>query len=143
MDPRYPGFNYDNYLFASEYVESGNINNESHHIRKGDVSNFDLDGYEKAGARLFITRFAPSLTFKGNRFYFNKAVIDKLNNPEFVEILFEPKERLVAIRKSNKDNPFSFKWVSNKGKGITKSCSGFMLTLYELMKWNDNYQNIA
>lgn len=140
VDPRYPGFNYDNYLFASEYAESGNINHELHHIRKGDVSNFDLDGYEKADARLFITRFTPSLTFKGNRLYFNKAAIDKLNDPEYVEILFEPKERLIAVRKSYKDNPFSFKWVSNKGKGITKSCSGFMLTLYELMKWNDNYQ---
>ena len=140
VDPRYPGFNYENYLFASDYVANSDGDKRNHQIRKGDVSDFDLDGYEKADARLFVTRFIPSLTFKGNRLYFNKASIDKLNNPEYVEILFEPKERLLAVRKSFKGNPFAFKWVSNEGKGITKSCSGFMLTLYELMKWNDNYQ---
>ena len=140
IDPRYPGFNYSNYLFASDYANNDAVAVEQPTITKGDVSSFDLEGYEKADARLFVTRFMPTLTFKGNRLYFNNASIQKLDKPEYVEILFEPKEHLIAVRKSTQNNPFSFKWVSNKGKGITKSCSGFMLTLCELMKWNDNYQ---
>ena len=140
IDPRYPGFTYENYLFASDYAYEDKPQVQSPHIRKGDVSNFDLSGYEKADARLFVTRFSPTLTFKGNRIYFNKACMAKLDDVDYVEMLFEPKERLIAIRKSNKDQPFAFKWKASDGRGIPRSCSGFMLTLCELMKWNDCYQ---
>lgn len=140
IDPRYPGFTYDNYLFASDYAHEDKSQVQSPNIRKGDVSNFDLSGYEKADARLFVTRFSPTLTFKGNRIYFNKACMSKLDDADYVEMLFEPEERLIAIRKSNKDQPFAFKWRASDGRGISRSCSGFMLTLCELMKWNDSYQ---
>lgn len=138
---RYPGFNYDNYLFASKYLDEQGISKERKAIlKKSDVSDFDLEGYEKADSRLFQHRYAPTISFKDNKLYFNKTAIERLDSNQYIEILFEPKERLLAVKKASKDSPYAFKVVDKDERGIAVNCSGFMLTLNEIMKWNDKFQ---
>ena len=140
----YPGFTLENYLFASNYAyefdEEGNLIEKNIKIKRGDVSDFDLNGFEKVDSHLFLNREYPVLSFSKNKIRFNSGCLDRFIGTQYIEILFEPKEQLLAIRKSNKDNPHAFKWSSDDGKSLTKSCSGFILILYECLKWHDGYR---
>lgn len=140
----YPGLTLENYLFASDYAYEFDDNGEriekSIKIKRGDVSDFDLNGFEKVDSHLFLNREYPMLSFSKNKIRFNSGCLDRFNDTQYIEILFEPKEQLLAIRKTNKDNPHAFKWSNDDRKSLTKSCSGFILILYELLKWNDGYR---
>ena len=145
VETKYPGFTYENYLFASNFAYSfddkGERIEEDIKIRKGDVSNFDLDGYEKVESQLFFNHASyPILTFSKNNLIFNKTCLGKMKEPEYVELLFEPKELLLVIRESTPDNPHALKWRNENGKSLLKSCSGFILVLYECLKWNQDYK---
>lgn len=57
---------------------------------------------------------------------------------DFVEILFNPVEKLIAIRPTEKLTPGAVRWKRNKnGKEIPGaiSCSAFTTLVYELMQW--------
>lgn len=140
----YPGFTYENYLFASNYAYSFDKNGERVEegikIRKGDVSSFDLSGYEKVDSHLFLNKSYPILSFSKNTLLFNKTCLGKMKEPDYIELLFEPKELLLVIRETDKDNPNAIRWKNDNGKSLLKSCSGFILVLYECLKWNSDYK---
>lgn len=58
---------------------------------------------------------------------------------EYVEILFNSIEKIIAVRPCEKDNVNAVRWGTiRKGKWavLPKSCRGFSQPLYELMDWN-------
>ena len=59
--------------------------------------------------------------FKQNQMYFNKACIDKMNKSNYVELLFEPTEKLLAIRSCLPNHEYAIKWVTTKDDKITPS----------------------
>ena len=68
---------------------------------------------------------------------FNRACIEALNT-EYIELLFNPIEKLIAIRSSEKGMPGSICWRKAKGnkyEGTSIGCSAFTAIVYELMKW--------
>ena len=57
---------------------------------------------------------------------------------DYIEILFNPVEKLIAIRPSKKELPGALRWKKEKdGKEVTVSigCTAFMTIVYQLMKW--------
>lgn len=99
---KYSGFTYNNYLFASEFAytkdKNGNIiKDKIKPIYKNDLSNFDLSDFEKVDSQLFSTVSQPMCWFKYNQMYFNRACIDKMKNTQYIELLFEPTEKLLAM----------------------------------------------
>ena len=57
---------------------------------------------------------------------------------DYIEILFNPVEKLIAIRPSEKELPGALRWKKEKdGKEVTVSigCTAFMTIVYQLMKW--------
>ena len=116
---KYSGFTYENYKFASDFAfdkdKDGNvIRDKIDDIDKRDISSFDLTGFEKVDSQLFSRAGQPMCWFKQNQMYFNKACIDKMNNTNYIELLFEPTEKLLAIRSCKANHEYAIKW------GVTK-----------------------
>ena len=145
---KYSGFTYNNYLFASEFAytkdKNGNIiKDKIKPIYKNDLSNFDLSDFEKVDSKLFSTVSQPMCWFKYNQMYFNRACIDKMKNTQYIELLFEPTEKLLAIRSCNEYDDYAIKWgveKNDKLSPITKTSSGISHVLFDCMEWNEDYR---
>ena len=150
---KYSGFTYENYKFASDFAfdkdKDGNvIRDKIGDIDKRDISSFDLTGFEKVDSQLFSRAGQPMCWFKQNQMYFNKACIDKMNNTNYIELLFEPTEKLLAIRSCKANHEYAIKWGVTKDDKIsplTKTSSGISNILFKCMEWNpeDRYRMVG
>jgi hypothetical protein len=73
--------------------------------------------------------------------YFNRACIDKMNGAHYIELLFEPREKLLAIRSSKSSHQFAIKWVIDKDDKLTPSTntsSGISEILFDTMEWDNS-----
>lgn len=144
---KYAGLNYDNYLFASNFIYEKDKNGQSiisnKSLRKSDISDFDLSGYEKVDTQLFLNASYPSCWFKIDSVCFNTACVNKMNEPEYVQLLYEPKEDLLAIRTCSKETPNAIKWCNLKKGKMTpsrRSSYGFSSILFEHLGWDISYK---
>lgn len=67
----------------------------------------------------------------------NSSCLNYLDS-DFVEILFNPVEKLIAIRPADEFTPGAVRWKKNKDGKDTScaiSCSAFTTLVYELMQW--------
>lgn len=150
---KYAGFTYENYKFASDFAfekdKDGNvIRDKIESIDKRKISSFDLSGFEKVDSQLISRSGQPMCWFKQNQMYFNKACIDKMNKSNYVELLFEPTEKLLAIRSCLPNHEYAIKWVTTKDDKITpstRSSSGISNILFKCMDWdpNDRYRMVG
>lgn len=150
---KYAGFTYENYKFASDFAfekdKDGNvIRDKIESIDKRKISSFDLSGFEKVDSQLISRSGQPMCWFKQNQMYFNKAYIDKMNKSNYVELLFEPTEKLLAIRSCLPNHEYAIKWVTTKDDKITpstRSSSGISNILFKCMDWdpNDRYRMVG
>ena len=79
------------------------------------------------------------MTISDGQLTFNTACLKKFEDVEYVEILFNSIEKIIAVRPCEKDNVNAVRWGTiRKGKWavLPKSCRGFSQPLYELMDWN-------
>lgn len=150
---KYAGFTYENYKFASDFAfekdKDGNvIRDKIESIDKRKISSFDLSGFEKVDSQLISRSGQPMCWFKQNQMYFNKACINKMNKSNYVELLFEPTEKLLAIRSCLPNHEYAIKWVTTKDDKITpstRSSSGISNILFKCMDWdpNDRYRMVG
>ena len=64
----------------------------------------------------------------------------EIMDSEYVEILFNPHEKLIAIRASEEDKPGAVKWkrlIEGKYAVTSIGCAAFTKLVYELMGWTD------
>lgn len=149
----YPGFTYENYVFASDFAytkdKNGNAIRDSFRtLDKRDVCPIDLSGYEKVDSQLFSRSGKPVLWFKQKQLYFNKACLGKMNDSNYIELLFEPAEKLLAIRSCDEENQYAIEWAKDSGDKLTtkiKTSSGFSSILFKCMNWEagDRYRLIG
>ena len=139
----YPGFTYDNYLFASNYAfkldKNGERIDSNDLLRKDQVSEFNLDGFQKVDSQLLINKSYPMVWFKEKQMCFNSACLSKMNKTGYIELLFEPYEGLLAIRSCDSTHPNAIKWAVEKdGKMHTaaRSCKGFADILFDSLGWD-------
>ena len=143
---KYPGFTYDNYLVASNFAydldSKGNRKNKGDLLTKSDISEFDLMGYQKVDGQLLLSLKNPTLWFKYDEMFFNSACLGKINS-EYIELLFEPSEGLLAIRSCDKNHPNAIRWARDKNgklRTVNLSCSGFANLLFEALGWNTDHK---
>lgn len=88
-----------------------------------------------------MTRTNPAVTFPNHMVRFNMACLKKFENVEYVEMLFNPVQKCIAIRPCDKEHPNAIRWGRLKdSKWIVaqKSCSGFAEPLYQTMDWDES-----
>jgi hypothetical protein len=64
-----------------------------------------------------------------------------MNGAHYIELLFEPRVKLLAIRSSKSSHQFAIKWVIDKDDKLTPSTntsSGISEILFDTMEWDNS-----
>lgn len=76
----------------------------------------DFAGYHVANSAFFISSSTPTLTINHGRFQFGKKCMEKLENCDFVEILYHPLPQAVLVRPSSEENVNAVRWKNADGQ---------------------------
>lgn len=143
----WPFFTMNDYIEASNrayYDADGNyIESEEDEIEitKNDISNLDLSGYQSVTAQFFSDRQFASMWISSKEIFFGKRCFLKMSEAEYIQILFHPEKKLLAIRPTNIEDPYGVKWVDGKTKATKKRvCSSFTKLLYQYLGWNTEFK---
>ena len=103
-------------------------------------------GFQVAKAEMFSHAFEPVVRFHKNTMIFNSTCVSKFDryaegpvtaHSEYVEVLFNPVERMLAVRECSQDHPNAVKWCTDKGTGRGFGSTAFCRILYSLLGWED------
>ena len=97
-------------------------------------------GTKRVRKELFGERAAAAIAFSKTGITFNRKCIVFLSDVEYIEILLQPNERLLAVRKSTSRNKNAIPWQAR-----TFSAKKFCNVIYTLMGWQKkwNYKSTA
>ncbi len=128
------------YFEASNSIDT---QGKAYPVKKTDLSNFDLSGFQVVRGQ-FLTRRPerPNLTITGSYMNFNRECTRRFNDVEYIQLLIHPSERKIAIRPCRRHDLHSIHW-STEGKDIMFkriSTPYFSTALYRIMEWNPDYQ---
>ena len=138
VNPKWSGFTTQDYFDA---VEGICTESEPHddHIPQVNVGDFDLRGYEVARGQYFHTSTKDiAVTFSRNSIVFSKTAVRKLESPLYVQMLFDPVNKIFAVRPTTKDNRHGVNWAKVYERYCTTRAvhaSAFLPTLYEILEW--------
>ena len=146
--PRWNGINRETYLKACESVyEDDELEQLRQELRiwSGEESNnvlsMSLTGYQVPRGIYFLNRNMPALTITNKSIKFNKTCHERLDNCEWVEMLYHPILQAVVLREGSPDHTNSFRWVTDSGKNVVStSTNAFSKAVYESMSWIRDYQ---
>lgn len=144
--PNYTGFTYDDYLEASncayQLLPSGEIKERETNFTKGDFSHFDLEGFELVDSQLLFSPKRLLVKLDGKNIFFSKSCREFMDI-DYIEVLYEPHENLLAIRGCDEDHPNALKWSTYKEDKInmnSKSSLGINKLLYDVNGWNEEFR---
>lgn len=103
-------------------------------------------GFQVAKAEMFSHAFEPVVRFYKNAMLFNSTCIGKFDryaegpvtvHSEYVEVLLNPVERMIAVRECSPDHPNAVKWCTDRGSGRQFGSTAFCRILYSLLDWEE------
>lgn len=110
-----------------------------------------VEGFQVVSADMFSHALDPVVRFSKNQIAFNSTCISRLNRiaqsgtslslnrTQYVELLFNPVERMLAIRPCAEDNPNAICWATESGKSRMVSASAFCRILFSILDWDSEY----
>lgn len=138
--PRWNGINRETPLKACESVyEDDELDQLRQELRiwsgeeHSNVLSISFTGYQVPRGIYFLNRSMPALTITNKSIEFNKACHDRLDNCEWVEMLYHPILQAVVLREGSPDHTNSFRWVTDRGKNVVSTSTG----------WSLNYRQIG
>jgi len=84
-------------------------------------------------------RLAAQVTISHKSITFNAGCISRLPDAEYVEVLLQPSEQLIAVRPSSGDNRNAIPWNSAQA-GRSISSATMCRVIFELMGWNSMWK---
>lgn len=106
-------------------------------------SAFDLRGYEIARSQFFDVSEKLTVFISVSHIRFNANCITKMGNTSYIEMLIEPINGFLAIRKSDKTVKNSISWITfgKRGNSPKNICGkAFLKTIFEILSWNTEYK---
>lgn len=144
VHPKWAGFTVDDYYMASTSVLEGVNKIPSKPLEvKLEKGNIDLRGYELVRTQFISTIGHITVSISPSKLLFNKPALIKLPDTKKIEILVNPGQRLIAVRKAVSNSRYALEWGRYTEKGfMPKIISGaaFIPTLYKLFTWNIDVQ---
>lgn len=144
VHPKWAGFTVDDYYMASTSVLEGVNKIPSKPLEvKLEKGNIDLRGYELVRTQFISTIGHITVSISPSKLLFNKPSLIKLPDTKKIEILVNPGQRLIAVRKAVSNSRYALEWGRYTEKGfMPKIISGaaFIPTLYKLFTWNIDVQ---
>ena len=108
------------------------------------IETAETEDFELVGAQMFSTREKLVFTMDKAGIYFGKRCLDKLDEIQCVELIYNPLEKMLIVRPSEqKKGATTLPWMRvREGKAMTRrcSCAGLAATVYENMGWNTDYK---
>ena len=146
--PRWNGIDRETFLKACESVyEDGELETLRQELRiwtgeeHSSILSMTLTGYQVPRGIFFLNKNMPALTITQKAIKFNKACHDRLDNCEWVEMLYHPILQAVVLRDGNPDHTNSFRWVTDSGRNVVStSTAAFSKAVYESQHWIKDYQ---
>ena len=110
------------------------------------------EGFQVARADMFSHTFEPVVRLSRSGITFNSTCVSRLDRMEghdgqlevrrvqHVELLFNPVERMLAVRPCAPDDGNAIRWADENGKGRTISASAFCRVLFSVLGWDEGYR---
>lgn len=105
--------------------------------------NFSLDGYQVSRREMFSHVRESSITIRRDSITFNSACVNNLDDAVYVQLLINPEEKRLVVRKCQENDKDAIRWCivkedKKKSRRITSRI--FSAKVYEMMKWNSEYR---
>ena len=109
------------------------------------------DGFQVVSGSMFSQMLEPVVRISRTGMAFNGTCISRMNRitgekgipklirQQYVEMLFNPVERMIAVRPCTKDHPNAIRWADDKGKSVSFGSKAFCTILYNLLDWDEEY----
>lgn len=144
INPRWAGFQGEEYLLAAQSVRQRDNSAEYHeigtsggfHVETGD---FDLRDFEIIRSEFFDTRHRPRVTFGDQKLCFNMECVRQMDGHSYAELLVDPIGKRFAIRPADEGNRNAVR-ISNPSETGHRprdiAAAAFSKTLFELFGWS-------
>ncbi len=108
-------------------------------------------GFQVVSGNMFHHVFEPAAAFTPNTLSFNTTCVERLDRLEkesgqyvnkrqqYVEILLNPVERMMAVRPCSRDEPNAIRWINAREKGTGIGAKAFCSILYKITGWDTGY----
>ncbi len=144
IHPKWAGFTAEDYYKACDSVMEGITkipsNGLEYEIKKGSI---DLSGYEVVRTQFMTSYGQMEMTISPTKILFNRSSVSKMNNTQRIELLINPYEKKLAVRKAGSNSKHSIQWSKTKdGQCYPKIISGsaFIPIIYQLLGWSEDSQ---
>lgn len=109
------------------------------------------EGFQVVSGSMFSQVLEPVVRFSRSGMAFNSTCIARMNRiigengiprlirRQYVEVLFNPVERMLAVRPCEQDHPNAIRWADDNGKSVSFGSKAFCTILYTLLDWNPEY----
>ena len=107
--------------------------------------------FQVVSGSMFSQAFEPVVRFSRTGMSFNSTCISRMNRivgengiprlirQKYVEVLFNPVERMIAVRPCSEDHPNAIRWADDNGKSMSLGSKAFCTILFTLLDWNPEY----
>ncbi len=143
VNTRWSGFGAEDYARASGSYDDKKTDKTEPESYEAEEGEFDLRGFEIASLDLFDPRSTPHIKITDGTLRFSTECLKRMNTDGYVEILIHPREKKIAVRKSEKGKRNAVLWCRYEGKKkIPKDipCTAFSETFFTLFGWNKSYR---
>lgn len=108
-------------------------------------------GFQVVDGSMFSHAFEPVIRITRSGIAFNSTCIAKLNRVtsedgqpiltrcEYVEILFNPIERMLVVRPCDQSHPNAVRWTDDRGKSVYLGATAFCGLLFRILDWDEQY----
>ena len=105
------------------------------------VISMQFNGYEVPNGAFFLKRNCPIITLSSKRVYINKACHERLDNCQYIEVLYNPILQAIILRASNKETPNAIPWINAKGQmELNFYARAFCSAIYEQLHYIRDYR---
>lgn len=104
-----------------------------------NVLSMSFAGYQVPQGAMFISRSTPTVTVSRKYLKFSKATMERFSECEYVEILYHPILKALALRSSNPDAPNAYRLGKDKVRSISILAAPFSKVLYQELDWIKSY----
>ena len=104
-----------------------------------NVLSMSFTGYQVPQGAMFISRSTPTVTVSRKYLKFSKATMERFSGCEYVEILYHPILKVLALRSSKPDAPNSYRLGKEKVQPISILAAPFSKVLYQELDWIKSY----
>lgn len=123
-----------------EYEELEELSRIGSGEEHSNILSFSFTGYEVPYGAYFINNKTPSMTVTYKSIRFNHAAHERLDSCRYVELLYHPILKMIAIKETTEDNPYALNWLNKDGSMKSSvDATAFSKSVYDRIGWKKEF----